>query len=135
MFMSFNFKNWSIGLLNRVPARTKRVILLASITAGIKEKPDLDPATIRKLNELLQLCSNEKALSFPAHLSTLIWDGQVISMVKDDLENKEVMNSNCLSDMVARFKQRIPAWLRYEDAELDSDLKKLFKNFDTLLAH
>lgn len=135
MFNIFNFKSWSIGLLNRVPARTKRVILLASITAGVKEKPDLDPETIKKLNELLQLCTNEKALSFPAHLASLIWDGQVITMVKDDLQNKEVLNSNCLTDMVSRFKQCIPSWLRYEDAELDSDLKKLFKNFNTLLVH
>ena len=59
-----------------LPSRTKRLILVTSLTARVKNDPDLDRATLKRLNELLDLCSSENAMRLPAHLSSVIWNGE-----------------------------------------------------------
>ena len=111
-----------------LPSRTKRLILVTSLTARVKNDPDLDRATLKRLNELLDLCSSENAMRLPAHLSSVIWNGESVASIQPALVGKEQIADKKVSELVLYFKQSIPLWLRYDDAEVESDLRQLFRN-------
>lgn len=107
----------------------KKLILFTSIVASAKETRVLDESTLRKLNNLMDLAGEEKALGFPASLSKAIWDGKTSVDAIALLSKGGPLPDSTIGDLVQQIKACVPKWLRYGRAgELDADLRKLFEH-------
>jgi hypothetical protein len=117
-----------------LPARTKKLILFASIVAKAKETRSLDVQTIRKLNNLMDLAGEEKAMGLPASLSKAIWDGKTSVDAIALLSKGGPLPESTIGDLVQQIKACIPSWLRYgREGEVDADLQKLFRHKSEIL--
>lgn len=119
-----SFRTLVSGVLSKViPSRTKRLILLSSLYARLRNTTSFDSATIHKLNKALSLCKDDKAIQFPMHLTRAIWRGDrgnVILYPEPNIAELEIL--------VRRVMQTIPSWLRYDEVSMFKDLYKLFEN-------
>jgi hypothetical protein len=107
----------------------KRLIVLTSIVASAKETRTLDVTTLRKLNNLMDLAGEEKALGLPASLSRAIWDGKTSVDAIALLSKGGPIPDSTIGDLVQQIKACVPQWLRYGRAgEIDADLQKLFQH-------
>lgn len=121
-------------LASSLPARTKKLILFTSIVASAKETRSLDLQTLRKLNNLMDLAGEEKALGFPASLSKAIWDGKTSVDAIAVLSQGGPLPESTIVHLVQQIKACVPKWLRYgREGELDGDLKKLFEHKSEVL--
>jgi len=118
---------WTVGAL---PARMKRIVFLASLTAIAKDSNVPEKALIHKLNEVLHLSSTgDAALKFPIHVSQLIWaDKSVYS--KDIQQLSECTGTE--KEAVAsaeKIASALPEWFRYNDVPtVVKDIMALFKS-------
>jgi len=129
-------------LKSRLPLHTKRVLFLASFSAGVARygmcKPnnskycEVNPETLKKLNSLFNLCRREKAMKFSATISQVIWDDQVINDLSILFNTHETDSEMILSSIVEKIKLKIPTWLQYGDDNagnnLEKDLRLLIQN-------
>jgi hypothetical protein len=115
-----------------VPGRTKRLILIASLSASMCQKTVLPKETLRKLNHVMELSSNDSALVLPIQLSKAIWngrDGNVVLPALADIERAP----HTLHDAVVKIVTVIPKWLHYASVEtICSDILRLMENRELL---
>lgn len=133
--LTASLKSAAAGVLeSSLPGRMKRLILLTSIVAQAKETRSLDVQTIRKLNNLMDLAGEEKAMGLPASLSKAIWDGKTSVDAIALLSKGGPLPESTIGDLVQQIKTCIPAWLRYgREGEVDADLQKLFRHKSEVL--
>lgn len=117
--------NFFTRLLSRIiPDRTKRLILLASLTAWLSNKTGFDQKTCHKLNTMMQLCNDDNALEFPMRISKVIWKG--------DSGNIQLYPEHTHSDLdntVTRLVDQVPCWLRYSDiTSIRKDISHILEN-------
>lgn len=118
----------------KLPSRTKRLIVLASLAALLPSRQkSFDDNALRKLNDLMQLGHEPKALSLPVYLTHAIW--------RDDKRTEiinVVNNQGLTSDPRAAARQvmvLIPEWLRYDDADgIMDDVERLISLRSEILA-
>jgi hypothetical protein len=123
-----------------LPTRTKRLIFLASFSARVKEEDatpssTLDNAALRKLNELLTLGADPKALGLPVQLSRVIWRGRSVA----DIAGEQLPIDRITPDRVESVSQQIvsamPQWLKYDPTDkMVGDVKKLLVHYRLLSA-
>ena len=118
-------------LAGLIPKRAKRIIFLSTLFRIIdepeKEKTDVNPETLKKLNSVLSLCHNEEALYFPCHLTTVMWNKDIIEnlpqKVKGEIENHEL---DLLTDKVIK---NAPSFMLYDsNRKMRQDIKLLIRN-------
>src|SRR5690606_9982904 len=71
-------------VLFKLPNRTKRLIFVSSFLAHIQNCNSTDKAIISKLNTLLHLSSDDKALVWPMQLHEKIWGDIKIEKILHD---------------------------------------------------
>lgn len=105
-------------LQRKLSKRVKRYILLVSLWSFYKNVDEIDKATLRKLNDLLALQSNEGSLYIPAMLGRLIWKDGLGNVVKtiDIKEYTDVYKYE--PNLVQKTLDNIPAWLSYDRREI-----------------
>lgn len=116
--------------IQMLPARMKRLVFLASLTAIAKNTKIPEEHLISKLNSLLNLSSTgDAALKFPIHISQLIWANKEIfkneiqTLTEEQTETYEAVES------AVKIVDATPGWFRYADKEvLIKDLLSLFIN-------
>ena len=119
---------------SKLPSRTKRLIVLASLAALLPSRQKtFDDTAMRKLNDLMQLGHEPKALSLPVHLTHAIW--------RDDKRTEivNVVNNQGLASDPRSAAQRvmalIPEWLRYDEADgITDDVERLISLRSEILA-
>lgn len=109
-------------LRTRLPDRTKRSILLASLLNHIST--DLNRESVHKLNEVMALSSSDSALMFPIQISKVIWRGKVNEITLANLDQAASL------DKIARqLTDLIPNCLQYSSYQtMCDDIKKLLVN-------
>lgn len=117
-----------------LPDHMKRLVLISSLAAKMKNQRELDPQTMEKLNRLMHLCTSEKAMQLPAVIAPVIWD-EPLDDIRPALAKQAKGDDSVLRDVVQRVVQRMPKGLRYTaDGGVERDLYRLFSNFNNVLA-
>lgn len=102
---------------SRLDIQFKRMCLLASLHASIKQCNESDLNELIKLNKELKLVKDVNALRLPVLLGPIIWK-KVIHTDNLDTSNE------CA---IKRIVRRLPCWIKYSDeATMKSDIKMLF---------
>ncbi len=113
-------------LISPLPARMKRVVFLASLTAIAKQTTVPEKTLINKLNRVLNLSTTgDAALKFPMHVSKLIWEDKQV--FQEDI--KRLMGKDCSSaeSYAQSIVESTPPWLKYADRQgLIDDVVMLF---------
>jgi hypothetical protein len=95
----------------------------------------IDNAALRKLNELLTLGADPKALGLPVQLSRVIWRGRSVA----DIAGEQLPIDRITPDRVESVSQQIvsamPQWLKYDPTDkMVGDVKKLLVHYRLLSA-
>ena len=122
------------ALVRPMPRRMKRLLFLTSVMTHVKDS-QLNSQTLHKLNNLMGLCREEKAMELPMMLSKVIWDGRVIEPIKVLSEKKTIPDSQ-FQDLIHQVITNVPHWLRYGRAgDMEEDLRRLLSYRTELLSH
>lgn len=116
-------------LITWLPARMKRIVFLASLTAIAKESNVPEKELISKLNALLSLSTTgDAALKLPIHISHLIWADKAV--FKADIQTLTECEGNEVDAVKSaeHIASSVPAWFKYgEKGALVKDIIALFK--------
>jgi hypothetical protein len=134
------------NILGRVlPKRVKRMIFVSSFIAHIQNcrQSNSNKTLLSKLNLLMQLSADDKALDLPMRLHNRIW-GNI--HVEEILRYKnleitsidEIVHMEFATPQIRTISEEIvkatPEWLKYDsNTKMRADLIKLFKNLGELL--
>ena len=132
-----NFVQWFFQMLMlHLPRRTKRMIFLTSLTALIKNTTSLSNETLHRLNELMGLAYEEKAMLLPAQYCSGIWCGKTFCEVcQKDISQSKSLSTETLYEMVNHVYESMPQWLRYaRDIDIQGDIARLLDNREKLLS-
>lgn len=115
-----------IGIL---PARMKRMVFLASISAKAKHTIELDTDTLKKINDLFDLCGTEQSMKVPGLISKVIWNGSVTFDIERLGDTNFAIQEDTLQNIVNAIIEATPNWLKYgRTGDAAADLEKLFRN-------
>jgi hypothetical protein len=119
-----------------LPTRTKRLVFISSLTARFNGSNAVDKETMHKLNQMMKLCANEKAMELPILLGNVIWQGKTSSeLCNGDVCKTEITTSN-VKDMVTSIITVMPKWMKYgENGQIEKDVEQFLLNSKTLIAH
>lgn len=131
-------------LLGKVlPNRTKRLIFVSSFLAHIQNCNSTDKSIISKLNTLLHLSGDDKALVLPMQLHERIWGDINIEKILHDkgieVSNiDKIIHVQFMSKKIRTLSEDIvkvmPEWLKYDsNTRMKTDLVKLFNNIGDIL--
>lgn len=129
--MSFILELFSFLL----PDRIKRMIFLASLNAKINNMRNPSVEALNKLNNVLALATNTKAMELPMEISYSIWSGfNTKELINRGFScaglpgiNYRAMTSSQKLDLANCVIKNAPKWLRYNDAtSMQTDLLKMF---------
>jgi len=118
------------GMLGQhLSERTKRILFLASFSAQLKDPSEFDDEMRHKLNQMLELSSDDNALKLPVHLSHAIWRNRPFELgVRLSLKNESVQERAHL--LGKKVMEAMPKWLRYgDDKRMLGDLEQLLRNW------
>lgn len=118
----------TLGLFRTtLPARTKRLILFASLTANLRDDHRPERSVLERLNSTMSLASADlDALRLPALLHASIWRGAGRLEIPRTVFSAERTTVE-IQSVVALLLSKLPAWLRYGDhAEIQSDVYRYF---------
>lgn len=116
-FRAFIDRIW-LALWERVPDRSKRMCVLASLYARIMGITEDDTEQLANLGRGLELSRDPKALRLPALMAPYLWRG-VRRGQPVETERQDVV--------VSRLLRKTPCWLRYaDDTTMRDDLHTLF---------
>ena len=127
-------------LKTHLPNRTKRLVFLASLTARLKNSDFFDAETLKKLNLVMALASNDAAIELPVCLNKVIWHDQSackilsINNVCCESQNKIEIETSNIKSMAASVMSVMPDWLSYgERKDIQNDVEQLLSNFDNIV--
>jgi hypothetical protein len=109
------FISFSIRFL---PARMKRLMYLASLTAIAKGTKIPEEQMMSKLNTLLNLSTTgDAALKLPIYISQLIWSNKEV--FKNDIEvlTKAPGQTESAKESASRIIDATPTWFKYGDKQ------------------
>lgn len=93
-FLKIRLANFVKSLIqSKLANETKRIIVLSSLAARIESITDPAQEVLHKLNTILHLCRDDKALMFPMYVSNVIWgsrDRININLQKSDIRIQEL---------------------------------------------
>jgi len=133
-----SFLDHLINFLKRhLPNRTKRLVFLASLTARLKNTEFFDIETLKKLNKIMVLASNDNAIGLPICLSHVIWHGRSACNILS-IDNKEneaiVIDGRNIDKMTSSVFSGMPSWLSYGEQEsIKNDIHKLLNNYNNIV--
>lgn len=111
-----------------LPARMKRLILLASVSGRLKEPGTFSNETLAKLNKVMELSMRDSALMGPIQLSRAIWHGRTSSEIIQDEPFAVTSTEERILRAATRIFESTPTWLRYgTEDEVVPDLIKLLR--------
>lgn len=105
-----------------LPDRTKRMVVISSLTANVLKLEELDTPTMERLNKAFKLCSLNEAMQLPVLLNSLLWRNKPISGVIRVLMTEDNVCESKITVLTQSVKSVIPVWLRYSDAQLHDDV-------------
>jgi hypothetical protein len=119
----------ALFLESRLPARTKRLVFLASLSARLKGSDTFDNETLHKLNQVMVLCNTESALKLPVQLSRAIWHGKTSYEIFNANLSSPQLERNIIRQAALRAISAMPSWLRYgDDCAIMEDVERLLDN-------
>ena len=125
--------SWNRFLFKFLPARTKRLVFLASIFGYIKDTKEICDDTLEKINRIMHLSRDNHSMSLPIVMKDVIW--------KDlkDVENEGITDfkkyilslaeNNNVEMVVQTLINKAPCWTLYgDDKTITKDVKLLLKS-------
>jgi len=122
-------------LKSTVPNHTKKIIMLSSVAARIRDTTDPDRDIAAKLNHVLALSNDDDALLLPMQLSRRIWSSpiQINCSTKAESEFKDLndfhlmpLSSTQIRIVSDQIVKNTPDWLRYgSNREMKKDVLKV----------
>lgn len=123
--------------------KAKRTIFVSSFIAHIQKLQQSDKTLLTKLNLLMELVSDDKALVLPSRLHNKIWGNlQLEELLRERniavTSIDEIVHLEFSTPQIRTMSEQIvkatPEWLRYDsNTKMRADLIKLFKNLGSLL--
>jgi hypothetical protein len=98
------------------PERTKRLIVMSSLLSKLIKKHNLDIATLKRVNETLQICGFESAMILPMRYSHTLWNG--VEIHNHNAESIDIRIINIRESILGN----IPKWLRYNADDMGKDI-------------
>lgn len=117
-------------LITFLPARMKRIVFLASLTAIAKESNIPEEALLSKLNKVLSLSTTgNDALKLPIHVSKLIWANKEVFKKDIQLLTQCEGTEKAAVQSAEHIAASTPQWFKYgEKGEVVNDIMALFKS-------
>lgn len=112
-------------LCSRVPDRTKRLIALSSLAVVLPPRSELfDQNAMRKLNDLMKLGHEPRALELPVRLTHAIWQDDKRREIVRYVETQAATgDTRSAAEFVLTL---LPEWLKYGQKEaMTQDVEKL----------
>lgn len=111
-----------------VPERTRRMVFIASIVALLSQQKNVDGETIHRLNKIFTLAHSdrEKVIELPMLLCTVIWEGTESAKICRDGVCELSWTSEKTEIFLRKIMPTIPTWLRYQDKQMEDDIRNLF---------
>lgn len=107
-------------LWSKVDIGFKRMCLIASLHAVIKDCCESDITGLTSLNESLDLVKDVNALRLPVLLGPVMWS-RALHFEKLDFEQ---------DNAVKRILRKLPCWIKYsDDVTMGEDISKLFSYY------
>jgi len=113
----------SFILTKILPYKTKRLIFLSSILAGIKNITNPDKQLLRKVNEVLEISRIDEAIALPMHYGDAIWsrllpEGIYLKYLKYPVLQLSDLDKNHLTTTELRIianaiLNSTPVWMKY----------------------
>lgn len=129
---SFARRLFHCVLKSTVPNHTKKILMLSSVAARIRDTTDPDMEIAAKLNHVLALSNDDAALLLPMQLSRRIWSNpiQINCSTKDEKEFKDLndfhsmpLSSTQIRIVSDQIVKNTPSWLRYgSNREMKKDV-------------
>lgn len=122
-------------LINKVPRKFKRLVFLSSILGIIDDIKNPTDEIISKLNEILSLAHDKKALMLPIYIHSFIWKGVMEPAMEKDQQLVDsirnvvggVIDEDSKNYLIDFFITHSPEWLRYGSIDLiKKELNTLF---------
>jgi hypothetical protein len=125
-----------------LPKKTKRLVFLSSLIGYITKNEEPDKELLQKINNLLALSENDRAMVLPMYISKTIWHDRIqsfdcFSCVNSKTCEKTVKNM-CLShQQICRMSNaiitNIPNWMVYgTKRHIRHDVMTLLANLPNL---
>lgn len=114
-------------LLSKLPKRTRRSILFASLTGYLSGDGDITKVQI--INRELHLAKDPKSLTFPFLLAKKIW--AKVPGIEDikALFRRDDWDVEKVKKVASMILALIPDWLRYDkDKVIRRDIERMVKN-------
>lgn len=122
------------ALKSMFPRRMKRMCLLASLAAYIRNTNTFDQETLKALNETMTLAHNEDSLSLPIAASTKIWGNAKNFEAVRQLIQLGDWSREQISKICSAILDLIPDWLWYGDRQtVATDVELLLRHHKTVL--
>lgn len=131
-------KSWVLGKV--LPNTVKRMIFMSSLAAYLRDIDQPEDEVLRKLNSVLRLSSDYRAMRFPIVFHSYIWDSfdtctitdKGIACNSDTLKGFRLVGlskpqARIVADKIIDY---IPDWLRY--ASKNQTRKDVYRLFVTL---
>jgi hypothetical protein len=118
------------NMLDRhLSARTKRLLFLASFSAQLKDPKEINSEMLRKLNQMLELSSDDAALKLPMQLSHAIWRNRPLEPgLRLSLRTQTLPGA--ASSIGLKVIKAMPKWMRYgDDKRMQTDVEQLLRNW------
>ena len=129
-----SIKKMFASLLSTVPERTKRMVFLVSFSARLSPSNELDPETLDKLNKVMALCDDNRAMGLPNYLSKVIWNGKTAYEICNQNVCGVRLDQETMQRITGRVKSSMPGWLQYgSDEAIQKDVELLLSNKTPLL--
>lgn len=129
-------------LLNKtLSSSIKRLIVLSSFAAHIRDLNKPDDETLEKLNQIMALSSDAKAMLFPMKLHSRIWsrfDHQKLEEIGFAFNDPHAITTENISNsqiriLIKQVINSLPQWLVYQShEEMRKDFYHLLTTLDVL---
>lgn len=98
----------------------KKMCLLASLHASIRECDERNIKELKALNNSLKLVKDVNAMRLPILLGPLLWSNNIQAKKLDTNQEKTIV----------KILRKLPCWIKYSDDDtISRDIKSLFEYY------
>lgn len=123
-----SFREYCTGIVHEIldtvlPDRTKRLLLISSLSGRLLKKENINDDYLALLNTQLSLCREEDAIRLPIAINEQIWPECPI-----DIVDTNMVSDKDITSLVKRIMEKIPEWLKYDrESIIEDELSQVLK--------
>lgn len=122
-------------LFHLLPSRIKRLLFIASLSAWVLDKEELDRSTRMNMVAQFSLCSDPDALALPIAMKDKIWKNRPISPLMKSCMCGGLQTEKDVTRKARQIVAMMPCWLVYDKTlSIVQDTKALLSVRNELMA-